>query len=256
MQRLGKNISGYFGEVIDIEAVLVQVGVLAAQAQWQLTSLPVSADLGLITLQRMPELPRRRIYISTGIHGDEPAGPLAMLRLLKENKWPADYAFYLCPCLNPRGFKINQRLNEAGIDLNRDYRHRRAASVRAHIEWLATLPSFDLALCLHEDWESEGFYLYEVNPDGLPSLAEAIIRQVSAVCPVDASPMIEGREAKGGIIRPQLDPVHRPEWPEMLYLIQNKTRLGYTLEAPSDYPLSTRVDALCAGVQAALQAEQ
>ena len=33
----------------------------------------------------------------------------------------------------------------------------------------------------------------------------------------------------------------------------NRTRLSYTLEAPSDFPLATRVDALVAGVNAALK---
>jgi hypothetical protein len=32
----------------------------------------------------------------------------------------------------------------------------------------------------------------------------------------------------------------------------NKTRLSYTLEAPSDFPLTTRVNALVAGANAAL----
>jgi len=66
------------------------------------------------------------------------------------------------------------------------------------------------------------------------------------------SPLIEGREASQGIIRPNLDPNRRPEWPEAFWLIQNKTRQSCTLEAPSDFPLSTRVAALVAGVNAAL----
>ena len=46
----------------------------------------------------------------------------------------------------------------------------------------------------------------------------------------------------------------RPDWPEALYLITHKARLGYTLEAPSDFALATRVDALVAGVRAAVSA--
>jgi hypothetical protein len=64
--------------------------------------------------------------------------------------------------------------------------------------------------------------------------------------------VIEGRPASGGIIRPNLDPNTRPQWPEAFWLLQNKTRLSYTLEAPSDFPLGLRVNALVAGVQAAL----
>ena len=68
------------------------------------------------------------------------------------------------------------------------------------------------------------------------------------------SESIEGREAKGGIVRPNILPRERPDWPEAFYLITHKSRLGYTLEAPSDFPLATRVNALVAGVSTALAA--
>jgi hypothetical protein len=46
----------------------------------------------------------------------------------------------------------------------------------------------------------------------------------------------------------------RPQWPEAVYLVtQNKTRLSYTFEAPSDFPLPVRVAALGAAVRAALR---
>ena len=47
-------------------------------------------------------------------------------------------------------------------------------------------------------------------------------------------------------------PQERPLWPEALYLISHKSRQGYTLEAPSDFPLPARVAALVAAVNAAL----
>ena len=49
-----------------------------------------------------------------------------------------------------------------------------------------------------------------------------------------------------------ISPQERPLWPEALYLITEKSRQGYTLEAPSDFPLQARVNALVAGVNAAL----
>ena len=79
-----------------------------------------------------------------------------------------------------------------------------------------------------------------------------MIRRVSAVCPIDLSPEIEGRPAQGGIIHPNIDPRSRPEWPEAFWLLTHKTRHSYTLEAPSDFPLATRVNALVEGVKAVL----
>ena len=257
VERLGKNHGGYHGESIDIRAALRDMETAAKQYGWAAEAFGQQGEFELVALHRAPAVRSQesgvRIYISTGIHGDEPAGPLAALRLLQENKWPESAELWCCPCLNPTGFVSNRRENAEGKDLNRDYRHLATAEVRAHIAWLERQPRFDIYLCLHEDWESHGFYLYEQNPDGKSSLAETIVSAVQKVCPIDPSEIIEERPAKNGIIRPKLDPRTRPQWAEAFYLIMNKARLGYTLEAPSDFPLSTRVNALVAAVEVAMQ---
>lgn len=267
LRRLGKNVNGYLGETIRIDEVLRDSLAAGRTYGWRFEDIPVPASLNLIAstliaatnetgsvLSGTPGSSRPRVYISTGIHGDEPAGPLAVRYLLQANEWPRDFDYWLCPCLNPTGFASNRRENGEGLDLNRQYLHPEAAETRAHIAWLERQPKFDLCLCLHEDWESHGFYVYELNADNQPSLAEAIVRGAAEVCPIDLSEQIEGRPAREGIIRPSIDPRSRPQWPESFYLLTYKTRLSYTLEAPSDFPLAARVAALVAGVNAALGA--
>lgn len=254
MQKLGKNHGRYLGETIDITTVLRDTDQAARKAGWIPEPLPVKPGLQLQTWHRPVAKPRRRVYISAGIHGDEPAGPLAVRRLLLDNQWPENVGVWLCPCLNPNGFPANRRENEEGLDLNRQYLHLEAAETRAHVEWLRRQPEFDVALCLHEDWESLGFYLYELNPDNRPSHAEEIVRRVAPVCPPDLSPEIEERPAQGGIIRPTPDPQSRPRWPEAFWLLTHKTRHSYTLEAPSDFSLETRVSALVTAVGVVLEA--
>lgn len=252
VQRLGINIGGYHGETIEIQKTLREIEQAAAENHWTRDAVPGPVEF--FAWRRAVPSPRRRVYISAGIHGDEPAGPLAALALLRENHWPGDTALWLCPCLNPSGFALNRRENGAGLDLNRDYRHLESAEIRAHVQWLQQQPQFDLSLCLHEDWESHGFYLYELNPERRPSLAESIIDSVAAACPVDPSPVIENWPAQNGVIRPAINPMDRPRWPESLYLVsQSKSRLSYTFEAPSDFPLPVRVAALEAAVRAALR---
>jgi murein peptide amidase A len=256
VQKLGKNLGGYYGETIDIRAVLRDVEIAAQQHGWTSETFHEQGEFKWSALHRklssrIPH-PASRIYISAGIHGDEPAGPLTALRLLQENNWPPDAEIFFLPCLNPVGFTLNKRENADGIDLNRDYRDPKAAETRAHIAWLERQPKFDLYLCLHEDWESHGFYLYEQNLDSKPSLAEKMIAAVRKVCPIDQSEIIEERAAQNGIVRPNISPQERPLWPEALYLITQKSRQGYTLEAPSDFPLPVRVAALVAGVKAAI----
>jgi hypothetical protein len=267
MQRLGKNVGRYLGDTIDIQQIVRDIEIAAEERGWKSETFFENGELKLFALTRPASIPHpqlsssrlaasqpspSRVYLSAGIHGDEPAGPLAALRLIREDQWPKHLELWFCPCLNPLGFALNTRENSRGIDLNRDYLNSVAEEIIAHIAWLSRQPNFNLCLLLHEDWESHGFYLYEQNPDHRKSLAEPMIEAVAKVCPVDPNEMIEGRPAKNGIIRPNLDPNSRPQWPEAFYLITRKTRQSYTLEAPSDYPLSTRVDGLVAAVGAAV----
>jgi protein MpaA len=252
VQKLGKNIGKYLGEGIDVQRLLRDVEKAATEHGWRTETFLNAETFRLLGLTRKVLNPAKRIYISTGIHGDEPAGPLAVLQLLQEDRWPENADIWLCPCLNPTGFPLNTRENAQGVDLNRDYLNTKTEEISAHIAWLEKQPRFDVCLCLHEDWESQGFYVYELNPDNQPSFAGPIVQNVAKVCPVDMSPEIEGRPASGGIIRPVGDPRSRPQWPEAFYLFTYKTRLSYTLEAPSDFEIKTRVAAEIAGVRSVM----
>jgi hypothetical protein len=260
MQRLHQNHGAYRGETVDIRRVLDELETTARATGWDVKVFHSTNEFKWLALHRpasaSPPPQPKRIYLSAGIHGDEPAGPLAILRLIAKNQWPPDAEIICCPCLNPAGFAANRRENQDGVDLNRDYLRPTSAEIAAHLRWLEPQLPFTASLCLHEDWEAHGFYVYELNPDERPSLAEAMVAAVERVCPIDRSELIEGRPANEGIIRPCLDPSTRPQWPEAFWLITHKTRLSYTLEAPSDFPLATRVNALVTGVQAALAALQ
>jgi hypothetical protein len=96
-----------------------------------------------------------------------------------------------------------------------------------------------------------------LNPAGRPSLATALVAAVREVCPIDDSPLIDGRPvSEPGIIRPVVPPEERPDWPEALWLRVHRTDVSYTLEAPSDWPLEVRVRALVTAVRTALSAAQ
>ena len=173
--------------------------------------------------------------------------------MLEANTWPDDVSLYICPCLNPTGFKNNTRENSIGIDLNRDYRHFNSTETKAHKSWIESIPSFGISICVHEDWEAKGFYLYELNPEKINSASLEILNAVSSVCPIDQSELIDGRPANCGLLKPLESPDVRPLWPEAFYIVQNnKTRLSYTLEAPSDFPLYFRTHALRHAIETTL----
>jgi hypothetical protein len=58
--------------------------------------------------------------------------------------------------------------------------------------------------------------------------------------------------AQGGIIRPSTDLNSRPQWPEAFWLLTHKPGTLYP-EAPSDFPLTTRVAALATAVRVVLE---
>ena len=197
---------------------------------------------------------RPKLYLSSGVHGDEPAPPQALLDLLRRGVFDDRAEWYLVPLLNPTGFLARTRENAEGIDLNRDYRQPRSTEILAHTRWLAKQPRFDVTFCLHEDYEAAGFYLYEVNTHELPSLADVMLAAAATHSPIEQATMIDGREASGpGLIRPSIDPILREPWPEALFLREHHTHLSYTLETASMQPPAQRVASTAAAIEAALR---
>jgi hypothetical protein len=122
MEKLGLNQEGYCGERIDIDQAMERLIGFAERDGWTLESIPVREGHVFHGLKRLQGngASSRSIYISTGIHGDEPAGPRALLHLFENRLWPEGMDLYVCPCLNPIGFRLNRRENVDGHDLNRD----------------------------------------------------------------------------------------------------------------------------------------
>lgn len=200
--------------------------------------------------------PGRRVYLSAGIHGDEPAGPLAILRLLREGDlFTTGHDWTICPALNPHGLRAGTRENILGIDLNRDYQRRASAEAATHAAWLLGRPPPELFLSLHEDWETTGFYFYEINLHAdQPERARAILAAASATLPIEAGPEIDGHAVReDGWIHHAAEADLPDDWPEAIFLAKNGCPLSFTFETPSTAAtLDARVEALTAAVHAAL----
>src|SRR5258708_35477841 len=91
VQRLGKNSNGYAGETIDIAAVLKDCITGALAHSWTIEELAAGTNRSLLALSRPGSRitnHHSRIYISTGIHWHEPAGPLPAPRLFQDRPSP------------------------------------------------------------------------------------------------------------------------------------------------------------------------
>ena len=209
--------------------------------------------------------PRGQICLSAGIHGDEPAGVECLIHLLeKRPSWLARFDLTVFPCLNPWGYEHNVRTNERGQDLNRLWRV--GAHGRAPLRKIATGSKeislvqralrgrrFDLTICLHEDYDATGLYIYEVVI-GLPRFGRKIVKAVSRIMPIERRRQIEGRRAYGGVVVRPLESIRRRRhWPEALYHIAHHSECTLTSETPTHFPIGKRVRAHAEVVRVALK---
>ena len=225
----------------------------AAQAAGFSESILAETPAGPLTVwERTASGPR--VYLSAGIHGDEPAGPLALLELLREGFFePSEVDWALCPALNPTGLAAGTRHHADGVDLNRDYWHRSTREVAGHAAWLAAGKLPELFISLHEDWESSGFYLYEINlAADDPTRSAEILSAVEPWFHSEAGPDIDGHQSRGpGWIFHAAEADLPEAWPEAIFLSKRGCPLSFTFETPSHRALHDRVAAQCAAVRAA-----
>jgi hypothetical protein len=184
------------------------------------------------------------IYISAGIHGDEPAATEGLVTWAEQNiKRLANLPLILFPCLNPWGLVNNSRVDATGRDLNRVFHHDEACAVGA-LKRLIQPYHFDLALMLHEDYDGQGVYIYELEKTR-PFWGEALLKKVHPVLPVDSRARIDGRKAVSGLVRRKINPkrFQKLGFPEAIYLHLHHAARTFTIETPSEFALDRRVRA-------------
>lgn len=196
----------------------------------------------------------RTVYLSAGMHGDEPAAPLALLELIREGLLDEPVSWVVCPVINPTGLAAGTRENYQGLDLNRDYLQCQSLEVCAHSKWLETV-SIDFAISLHEDWESTGFYFYEINQCvDRPQRYQRMVDAVTAIMPMEPEALIDDHEIREpGWIYHENKPDEPELWPEAIYLAVKGCPLSFTFETPSSLLLEKRVLVHKAAVRAALR---
>ena len=194
------------------------------------------------------------IYLSSGVHGDEPSGPQALLSLMKAGFFDERFRWLICPVLNPTGLVVGTRETAEGIDMNRDYLMCQSPETCAHIQWLEKQSAPQLFLSLHEDWESTGFYYYEINTGADAPAYEKILSAVAPFFPPEPEEEIDDHPVTkpGWIFHPDHPDI--PEgWPEAIYLSRKGCPLSLTFETPSSQALADRIASHEAAVRCAVE---
>jgi hypothetical protein len=196
----------------------------------------------------------RGLYISAGIHGDEPAAPEALLRWAEKNaRRLAGWPLLIFPCLNPWGLRNNARADSSGTDMNRLFHHDRHPVVAA-VRRLTKPHQFAVALTMHEDYDAQGIYLYEVQR-GTRRMGEKVLASARRILPADPRARIDGRKAASGLIRRRISPrlFEKIGHPEAIWLHLHHSEFTFTFETPSEADLELRVAAQMAVLDQCLQ---
>lgn len=200
---------------------------------------------------RRPRPDRPWIYVSAGIHGDESAATEGLLEWVTATAQDfAAFNLLAFPCLNPWGLVNNSRLDADGRDLNRTYHDDAVPATAAHRAVLADR-RLALALTLHEDYDANGIYVYEIKGPR-PYWAEDLLAAAARHVPVDTRRTIEGRSSRAGIVRRTLTPEMMPQFPEAFLLTFRHADRTFTIETPSEAHIDARIAAQIAVMERAV----
>lgn len=191
-----------------------------------------------------------RIGIFAGIHGDEPEGVHALIRLLalleEEPELARGYSIFAYPICSPTGFEDGTRHARSGQDLNREFWRDSALPEVKLLQSELLSHSFHGIINLHTDNTSHGFYGFAKGPTITRHLIEPALEAASEFLPRNGEAVIDGFPARNGIIKTCYDgvlsapPKVRPRPFEI------------TLETPQSPPSFLKEAALVAAVRTIL----
>ena len=162
-----------------------------------------------LVFQRPGETPETKIGIFAGVHGDEPAGVLALcdfVRALDDSAVRGrGYELHVYPLVNPTGYEDRTRHSRSGKDLNREFWCGSLEPEVALLEKVILREQYQGYISLHSDDTSEGFYAFSRGNTFTEHLLRPALATVEAALPLDRRSRIDGFHAEEGIIHTAYD---------------------------------------------------
>src|ERR1700677_3543318 len=145
------------------------------------------------------------VGIFGGVHGNEREGVHAIIQFIKLLEARPDLATGYClsfyPVCNPTGFEDGTRFSRSGKDLNREFWKNSSAPEVRLLQAELISRSFNGIISLHTDDTSDGFYGIVRGATLTKHLIEPALQAAEKFLPRDERPVIDGFQARNGIIR-------------------------------------------------------
>lgn len=188
---------------------------------------------------------KHRILLTGGVHGNEPAGALAVVTFLESLVMPYlnDFSFVAYPCVNPSGYDADTVNNADGYNLNRRCKRRTETQEnrlilqsleRRGLEYLFSMDHHETSEEDTDPRENYGegaypsdYYLYESCWDERLRVGDRIVAEIERVAPVCKWPEIAKDVNSGGVVYgPQFG--GNPFYAKMTSFESGLLKLGFT----------------------------
>ncbi len=162
-----------------------------------------------LVFQRPGDVPDFKLGIFAGVHGDEPAGVLALCDLVRTLEAAPmrgrGYAIHVYPLLNPTGYEDGTRHSRSGKDLNREFWRGSLEPEVGLLEREILREKYHGYIALHSDHESEGFYAFARGATLTTHMLRPALAAAEEALPINRDDSIDGLHAEEGIIHSAYD---------------------------------------------------
>ena len=180
---------------------------------------------------------KKTVCFSAGIHGEEPAGPLAILEFLRtfDYKKYKSIKIIIFPVANPHGFDRGIRRNFLNKDLNGHFCNKKLSGENKILYNFIKDENIFFFHALHEDEEEKRFYLYlfEKNKE---KIYRDIIKLAEKYFLINRNKKIYDDPSINGLI------INRKDGSFEDRLFRDGVKFSICTETPGKMLLSKRVD--------------
>jgi len=107
-----------------------------------------------------------RVFLSSGVHGNEPGGVLTGMGLLEDIIKARDYNLTFAPVMNPGGLTAETRRNSMRLDINRSFADSAGSEASRALKNAIGAEKFDVAVDLHGANYKTQFFLIAAKEEG------------------------------------------------------------------------------------------